>query len=285
MRLISSNMNYVCVCLFMSMGLPGLCGDEPAERVLFDGTSVAGWAQVGPGRFVLEDGVLRTEGGMGLLWYTKEKLGNCVIRVEYKTEKADDNSGVFIRIADKPKDEWFAVHNGYEVQIADSGDPFHRTGSIYSLSKADKLPGKVGQWNTLEITLKGDLVFVAVNGEEVNRFDPKGPVPERTKEYEPKRGPRPESGYIGLQNHHQGSNVSFRRVSVRPLANEPDDRRCDIMDPRDVRVAWGCQVCSASWSIGVEGPVRPETGETDSGDGRIEQRGPVRGRCEPLGAD
>ena len=34
---------------------------------------------------MVEDGVLRTEGGMGLLWYSREKLGNCVIRVVYKT--------------------------------------------------------------------------------------------------------------------------------------------------------------------------------------------------------
>ena len=34
---------------------------------------------------VLQDGFIRTEGGMGLLWYTKEKFGDCVIRVVYKT--------------------------------------------------------------------------------------------------------------------------------------------------------------------------------------------------------
>lgn len=200
-------------------------GDDPSGkrdgwRTLFDGKSTEGWEHVGPGKFVLEDGVLRTEGGMGLLWFTKEKFGDCVIRVVYKTTNRASNSGVFVRIADKPEDEWYAVHHGYEVQINDSADPFHRTGAIYSLSKADKQPGKIGEWNTLEITLKGDLVLVSVNGEKVNEFDPSGPVPERTKDYEPERGPRPKAGYVGIQNHDDyadGTHVYFKEISVRPL--------------------------------------------------------------------
>src|SRR4051794_8098409 len=89
--------------------------DKPAAwRPLFDGKSLDGWAHVGPGKMVLEDGLLRTEGGMGLLWYTREKFGNCVLRVVYKTTDKASNSGVFIRVADKPKDEWYAVHHGFE---------------------------------------------------------------------------------------------------------------------------------------------------------------------------
>lgn len=199
--------------------------DDPKPdqwRTLFDGSSLEGWTHIGPGKMVLENGLLRTEGGMGLLWYTREKFGNCVLRVVYKTTSKASNSGIFIRIADKPKDEWYAVHHGYEVQICDGTDAYHRTGAVYSLSRATASPGKVGEWNTLEITLKGDHVLVSVNGEAVNNFDPKGPVPERTKSYEPERGPRPESGYIGLQNHddtNQGKpdHVYFKKVSVRPL--------------------------------------------------------------------
>jgi hypothetical protein len=186
-------------------------------RQLFNGRDLEGWEHVGPGKMVVEDGTIRTEGGMGLLWYTKEKLGNCVLRIVYKTEKGNSNSGVFIRIADKPKDEWYAVHHGYEVQIEDAGDEFHRTGAIYSLAKASAAPGKAGEWNTMEIALKGDRVLVSVNGQAVTDFDPKGPVPERKKSYEPERGPRPESGYIGLQNHDARSKVWFKEISVRPL--------------------------------------------------------------------
>src|SRR5262249_1227427 len=149
----------------------------------------------------VEDGVLRTEGGMGLLWYTREKFGDCILRVVYKTTSRSANAGVFVRIADKPKDPWYAVHNGYEVQICDVQDDYHGTGSIYSLSTMTARPARPeGQWNTMEITLNGQRIEVAINGVKVNDFQSDtAAVPERTKEFEPKRGPRPAAGYIGLQ--------------------------------------------------------------------------------------
>jgi hypothetical protein len=195
-------------------------GADEDWRPLFNGRNLDGWEHVGPGRLVVEDGLIRTEGGMGLLWYTREKFGNCILRVVYRTTNRASNSGVFIRIADKPEDEWYAVHHGYEVQICDATDPFHSTGAIYSLAKATERPGKVGEWNTMEITLDGDRVKVKLNGVGVSDFDPNQPVPERTKSFEPERGPRPESGYIGLQNHDdfaEGTQVYFKEVSVRPL--------------------------------------------------------------------
>jgi hypothetical protein len=194
--------------------------DAPAWKPLFNGKDLDGWAHVGPGKMVIEDGTIRTEGGMGLLWYTKEPLGDCVIRIVYKTTAEASNSGVFIRIDGEPKDEWHGVHKGYEVQICDAGDPFHRTGAVYSLSKATAAPGKVGEWNTMEITLDGEIVKVSVNGVPVNTFDPKQPVPARQKSYEPERGPRPTKGYFGLQNHDDyasGTQVYFKSVEVRPL--------------------------------------------------------------------
>jgi hypothetical protein len=189
-------------------------------RPLFDGRSLDGWEHVGPGRFLVEDGQLRTEGGMGLLWYAREKLGNCIIRVVYKTATERANSGVYIRIAEKPGDPWYAVHHGFEVQIADTGRADRRTGSIYTFAKANSQPSKPLEWNTLEITLKGNRVFTEINGVPVADFDAselKPPATEITGQGDPARGPRPETGYIGLQNHDKGSTVFFKEVSVRPL--------------------------------------------------------------------
>src|SRR5688572_9837681 len=61
------------------------------------------WVQIGWGRFVVEGDSLRTqcdEKGMGLLLYSKEKLGDCQIRVVYKSEHAKSNAGIFVRIDD-----------------------------------------------------------------------------------------------------------------------------------------------------------------------------------------
>jgi hypothetical protein len=38
-----------------------------AWKQIFDGKDLKGWGHVGPGSFVVTDGILKTEGGMGLL--------------------------------------------------------------------------------------------------------------------------------------------------------------------------------------------------------------------------
>lgn len=183
---------------------------------LFNGRDLTGWVMTGPGRFVVEDGMMRTEGGMGLLYYKEEKFGNATIRVVFKTTGDRGNSGVIIRLPERPPDPWYGVHNGYEVQIESGGDDWHTTGSLYSLSKVTARPQKpAGDWNTLDIALRGQTTIVSLNGVKVNEFRGDQPVPPRKAWYEPVRGPRPDFGYIGLQNHDARSTVYFREISVR----------------------------------------------------------------------
>ena len=236
-------------------------GEAPAEWraiPLVEGDKVArDWVQVGYGQMVVDNGALRTEcdaRGLGLLLYTKEKLGHCQLRIVYRAENSKSNSGVFVRIGDgalkaakdhvppaarnadgkltsdgakKMQDAstmelgpWYAVHHGFEVQICDGADEQHRTGAIYSLSKAAPAPKTAeGEWRTMLITLDDSKVTVEVDGERVSEFDSAkiGPAVER-QWYEPKRDPiRPESGYIGLQTHDPGDVVWFKEVSVRSL--------------------------------------------------------------------
>jgi 3-keto-disaccharide hydrolase/uncharacterized protein DUF4440 len=187
---------------------------------LFNGRDLTGWEQVGPGKFVLEDGVLKTQGGMGLLWFTPRKIGNSTIRVVYKTAGKEANSGVFIRIPDKPTEPWMPVNRGYEVQIDDAVDDTHVTGVLYSQTRAIARPGKPGEWNEMEITLDGPRTVVFVNGTKVTDFTEGQPVPPKVQTSEPDRGPRPAEGYIGLQNHSDKDVVYFKEISVRPLALE-----------------------------------------------------------------
>jgi hypothetical protein len=220
------------------------------------------WVHLGFGGFEVDDGALRTvcdPKGLGLLVYKKERLGNCQVRVVFKTKDTRSNSGVYVRIADgilgevgktragfdrdasgKPSDAsmekvkasaerdegpWFAVHRGYEVQIAGGGDQFHRTGAIYSLAPATAVSDKSpGEWQTMIITLAGNRVLVDLDGKRVTTFDSASPdLPARKQWHEPKREPkRPQVGYIGLQNHDPGDDVWFREISVRPLTGSVD---------------------------------------------------------------
>ncbi|MBI3682370.1 MAG: DUF1080 domain-containing protein [Acidobacteria bacterium] len=196
--------------------LAAACVHAAGWEALFNGKDLSGWKMVGPGRFTVENGMLKTEGGMGLLYFTGRKFGNTAIRVVFRTTGERDNSGVFIRLPEQPKDPWYAVHNGYEVQIDAAGDEWHSTGALYSLSKVSARNQKpAGQWNTMDIVLKGQLTTVYLNGKKVNEFRGDQQVPPRKQWYEPVRGPRPGEGYIGLQNHDARSTVYFKQVSAR----------------------------------------------------------------------
>jgi Domain of Unknown Function (DUF1080) len=171
----------------------------------------------------VQDGLIRTHGGMGLLYWTGGKLGDCTIHVVYKMRDHNDNSGVFIRIPIEPREEWMPVHYGYEVQIDNQPedskeDEYHATATLYSLTKPLARPGKPGpEWNTMDITLDGPHTTVVLNGTKVTDYTEGSPVPERKFDFEPQRGPRPNDGYIGLQNHSDNDIVFFKEVAVKML--------------------------------------------------------------------
>src|SRR5437868_9609305 len=192
-------------------------------KQLFDGKDLTGWKHVGPGEMTVEDGLIRTHGGMGLLYWTGGELGDCVIRVVYKMRDTNDNSGVFIRIPLEPREPWMPVHYGYEVQIdnhpeTSNEDDYHVTGTLYSLTKPLAKPGKPGpEWNTMIITLDGPHTVVELNGAKVTDYTEGQAVPERKFDFEPQRGRRPDEGWIGLQNHSDNDVVFFKDVSIQRL--------------------------------------------------------------------
>jgi hypothetical protein len=174
---------------------------------------------------VEKDGFIHSHGGMGLLYWTGGKVGNCVIRVVYRMRDENDNSGVFIRIPLEPREPWMPVHYGYEVQIdnhPERGDPpedeTHSTGMLYSLTKPLAKAWKPGpEWNTMEITLDGPRTIVILNGVKVTDYTEGNRVPPMKFEFEPLRGLRPLLGYIGLQNHSDNDVVFFKEVAIKPL--------------------------------------------------------------------
>lgn len=195
----------------------------PAQQwiQLFDGKDLNGWKHVGPGEMTVENGVIHTHGGMGLLYWTGGTIGNCVLRVVYRMRDKNDNSGVYVRIPIEPREPWMPVYYGYEVQIdniAKGEDEYHITGTLYSLTKPLARPGKPGpEWNTMEITLDGPHTVVTVNGVKVTDYTEGQPVPPKKLWFEPERGRRPEFGFFGLQNHSDNDIVFFKEVAIRPL--------------------------------------------------------------------
>ncbi len=156
----------------------------------------------GPGRFVVEDGALKATGGMGLLWYARRPFRDFTLHLQWKVEDPANNSGVFVRFPDPGDDPWIAVNQGYEIQICDTAPDEHQTASIYSFQGPTAVPTRpVGEWNDYDITVIGQHYTVRVNGQLVNEFD----------------GERSREGYVGIQNHDDGSPVRFRDIRVLPL--------------------------------------------------------------------
>jgi hypothetical protein len=187
-------------------------------RQLFNGKDLSGWRHIGFGRFVVEDGLLHPVGGIGLLWFEGEKIHDAVLRVVYRVGSNKDNSGVFVRIPSPPEDPWMPVNKALEVQINNAGETeLLRTGSIYTFAGAQSQPGAEGRWTTMDITLDGPRTRVHINGQLVSEYAEGDPVPPKHHDGDPDRGPRPDSGYIGVQNHPFGEAVYFREISVRPI--------------------------------------------------------------------
>lgn len=170
---------------------------------LFNGVDLGSWQMAGDGRFIVNsDSELETEGGMGLLWYSGRKFKDFCLRLQWKATSPDDNSGVFVRFPDPEGSPWVAVDQGYEIQIDDRPSSRFKTGAIYNFQLPKELVARpLGDWNTYEIAVIGQQYRVILNGTLANDFI----------------GDRQLEGYVGLQNHHEGSRVLFRNITIKVL--------------------------------------------------------------------
>jgi hypothetical protein len=196
-----------------------------AEIKLFNGKNLDGWSRLArhegqpyhaPG-FKIENGMLITDPDAPEddIWLTGKKIGNATIRVVYKVDSERANSGIFIRIPEVPKSEDDAINKGIEVQIDQGDDDWHCTGVLYSMVKAKARPSKpIGEWNTMEIAMRGPRTTVTVNGVVVTDYDGVSAVPEKAKTYEPDRGRRPDTGYIAVQHHGGKGIVTFKEITL-----------------------------------------------------------------------
>ena len=231
-------------------------------RPLFDGAASTAGSMSGPGKFVIEDGVLRTEDGMGLLWYAREKLGDCVIRVVYKTGS--------------PRGPTRASTSGSPSRPRTPGTPCTTASRSRSWTTAGKIagparstrsrrrmaqPAKAGEWNTLEITLKGNLIQTAINGVPVAEFDASGlkPVPPRRPARAiPSEDPGPRQATSGSRTMTRTRPSSSRRSRSGRWLPELDDSAskaqvaCSRIRRRPRRAASpGCPACC--WRAGPRG--------------------------------
>jgi hypothetical protein len=178
---------------------------------IWNGKDLTGWNHIGYGRFIVDEGVLKTEGvdrTLGLLYY-KEPIGNCTLRVVYKEVGERSNSGVYIRIPKEPTSEQEVVRIAHEIQIGG-----RTTGEIFGVTRVlTPPPVQQNEWNTMEITIEGSRTVVTVNGVLVTDYT-QGVTPMRENVREYYKVPRPDEGWFGLQNHNLDI-VWFKEVAIR----------------------------------------------------------------------
>jgi hypothetical protein len=185
---------------------------DTAARSADSPIDLSNWRMAGAGGFRPQGDVIQSYGGPGILWYEPAAFGDFVLRIEWRVQAAEDNSGVFVRIPPLGDSVQRAIDEGYEIQIDERGlDPetgqigsaLHTTGAIYKLAAARARASRpIGAWNVFEIALHGPALSVHLNGMPVSQLE---------------NGDRRRHGHIGLQAHHAGSSVQFRGLAIAPL--------------------------------------------------------------------
>ncbi len=193
--------------------------DDNGFVELFNGKDLRGWKIWGdPNGYRVEDGLIRSVTGWGHaygMYYTKKEFGDFILKIDWRVAEKG-NSGVFIRVptVEGPPQENHPWVTGYEVQISceePRRDDAHCTGSLYGFSPVTARPAEEANvWRTYEITCRGDLIAVKIDGALVNEFDQS--AQENTKD-------KAKIGYIGLQDSHgpEGTMVEYRNIRIKEL--------------------------------------------------------------------
>lgn len=177
------------------------------KKSLFNGKDLSNWTIHGTEKWYVENGELVCESGpdkqYGYL-STKSSYKNFILCLEFKQE-ANGNSGVFFRSSIEG-----TKISGWQVEVAPPG---RFTGGVYEsygrgwLSKPnpeDEKWLKMGEWNKLIITAKGNVIKTRLNGHEMIRLE------------DEKIGQG--NGFIALQIHDGGGiKVKWRKLRIKEL--------------------------------------------------------------------
>ncbi|HWD20164.1 MAG TPA: DUF1080 domain-containing protein [Verrucomicrobiae bacterium] len=172
------------------------------ERDLFNGLDFSGWKFDRPeraGSWAVEQGCLvNHSAGANLI--TRDSFADFRLQVEVNCPPGA-NSGIYLR-------------GRYEVQVEDDSlaePPSHHMGAIYGfLAPHPEPPRRPGQWQAFDITLRGRVVTVTLNGRTIiDHEEIPGITGGALDSHEELPGP------IYLQGDHGG--IAYRNLKLTPL--------------------------------------------------------------------
>ena len=191
---------------------------------LFDGRSLQGWRpSENKGSWKVEGGQLLADGPRSHLFYDgpvrAASFRNFELEVEANAVHAA-NSGVYFHTRYQESD---FPQKGFEIQICnsltgnESYQPRAMTGSLYGLRNVYKPFAADDRWFKINVLVRGKNVQVRVDG--ILLVDYTEPSPAHIPDGMEKERFL-DRGTFALQCHNEGSLARFRRVRVRPLADD-----------------------------------------------------------------
>lgn len=188
--------------------------DAKGFTTLFNGKDLTGWKGGTDGYEVVDGTIVNKRGKSGNM-FTADEYSDFTARVEYKMT-AGGNNGLAIRYPGSGQASTVAM---CEIQLLDDDAPKHAkldprqySGSVYGMIPAHRGYSRaIGEWNFIEVTVKGPKITIEVNGSRIVDGD----VSKVTQLMGNKEHPGKDrlSGHFGFAGH--GDPVAFRNIEIR----------------------------------------------------------------------
>lgn len=183
---------------------------------MFNGKSLAGW-KASPemkSRFSVADGELRVIDGPGQL-ESRSQFANFIMQLKVKTHAPELNSGIFFRCIPGEKMNGYEsqIHNGI-LQGSQTLPKDFGTGGIFRRKPARLVVAKDEEWLVKTIIAEGPHFSTWVNGTQVCDW-----TDQRKPNINPRRGYRAKKGTIMIQGHDPTTDISFKDIWIRELAD------------------------------------------------------------------
>jgi hypothetical protein len=175
----------------------------------------------GQAEWTVQDGVLLGGEPRGTWLMSEPEYGDFELQFEFKLGPTG-NSGLALRSPMKGDPAFDAM----ELQMADvrynpQAKDSELTGGLYRAVAPLKQVYKPTEWNRYEISLRGSMLRVVLNGEMIHDLD-LDKQQQIAKRHDGTNAPpikdRPRSGHIGFQNLSRGSEpVQIRNARIKVL--------------------------------------------------------------------
>lgn len=184
---------------------------------VFNGKDFTGWE--GPtDQYEVIDNAIVCKKGKGGNIYTKDEFADFVTRLEYKLPPGGNNG---LAIRSPGGKAHVATEAMCEVQILDDTakqyeklDPRQFNGSVYGMIAPHRgYLRPVGDWNVMEVTVKGPAIRIELNGTRILDGDVSKVTEFKDNQKHPGKD-RP-SGHFGFAGHNDP--VAFRNIQIRKL--------------------------------------------------------------------